>query len=156
MPMTISAKSAKSEVPAFMDIAQLRDLPGMTAQLYRAIAPFITVYSGDGRINPRAAPDEVLASIPGLTRGDIEKLRASAKAPPDENDPTLLDIMQRVGAYLTNKPGPGYLITVQVLRPGAERAASAVYVVAPGIDGDAPYRLIAKRPDASVQPSGAS
>jgi general secretion pathway protein K len=151
-----SAKSAKSDVPAFMDIAQLRDLPGMTPQLYRAIAPFITVYSSDGRINPRAAPDEVLASIPGLTRGDIEKVHALAKAPPDENDPTLLDIVQRVGAYLIDKPGPGYLITVQVLWPGAEHAASAVYVVVPGIDGDAPYRLIAKRPDASVQLSGAS
>jgi len=147
--------NAPTEIPAFIDVAQLRGVPGVTPELYRAIAPFLTVYSGDGRVDAAAAPDEVLMSIPGMTQGDIEKLRAAAKAPDEDHD-VRGDIAQSAGAYLAEEPGPAYLVTVDVLRPGAERAASAVYVVAPGLDGAAPYRLIAKRPVGSVPLSGAS
>jgi len=143
-----------ADVPVFVDVAQLRGLEGMTAEVYAAVAPFLTVYSGDGRINPRAAPDEVLASIPRLTQSDIDKLRASAAAP-KESDGALSDIAQRVGAYLSNGAGPAYLVTVEVLRVDGGRGASAVYVVAPSLDAAAPYRLIAKRPAGTGQLSGA-
>ncbi len=149
------AAAASGDVPAFVDVAQLRTLTGMTPELYRAIAPYVTVYSGDGRINPTAAPDAVLMSLPGLARGDIEKIRASTKAPKDSNA-ARLDIAEAARSYLTDEPGSAYLVTVEVMAPGAEHAAASVYVVAPGLDGDAPYRLIARRPIGSAQASGAS
>ena len=127
----------------------------MTPEIYAAIAPYLTVYSGEGLINARAAPDAVLRSIPELMQNDIEKLRSSANAF-EENDPALLDITQRLGAYLSDKAGPAYLVTVEVLRADGGRGASAVYVVALGLDAQAPYRLIAKRPAETGQLSGAS
>jgi general secretion pathway protein K len=147
--------AASGDVPAFVDVAQLRTLTGMTPELYRAIAPYVTVYSGDGRINPTAAPDAVLMSMPGLTRDDVEKIKASAKAPKD-SDGARLDLAEAARGYLTDEPGSAYLVTVEVMAPGAEHAAASVYVVAPALDGDAPYRLIARRPVGSAQASGAS
>lgn len=146
-----------SEIPAFVDVGQLRGLDGMTMELYRAIAPLVTVYSEDGRINPLAAPDEVLGSVPGLSRRDIEMLRAVLRAPKkkaEEQEEVLGDIERRVGAYLTDKPGPAFIVTVEALSPGAKKGARSVYVIATGLDDGAPYRLIAKRPIGPVQMSG--
>jgi general secretion pathway protein K len=144
------AAKPSADVPAFVDVAQLRGFDGMTPELYAALAPYLTVYSGDGRINARAAPAQVLASIPGLSQGDVENLRASASAPKDK-DRELSEAERRAGAYLSDKAGPAYLVTVEVLRKDGGPGASAVYVVAVGLDPRAPYRLIAIRPVGSGQ-----
>jgi general secretion pathway protein K len=145
---------AAAAAPAFVDVGQLRSLAGMTGELYRAIAPFLTVYSGDGLINPLAAPDAVLLSIPELRRGDIERLRAYMRAP-EESGGTLGEIGQRAGAYLTDKQGPAFVVTVRLMRGDGKPGASSVYVVAPALDKAAPYRLIAKRPSGLGHSGGA-
>jgi general secretion pathway protein K len=150
-----AVKKPSADAPAFVDVAQLRGLEGMTPKLYAAIAPFLTVYSGGGLINARAAPDEVLTSIPHLMRTDIEKLRSTPNAL-EQNDPALLDIRQRVGAYLSDTAGPAFFVTVEELRADGGHGSSAVYVVVTGLDAQAPYRLIAKKPAGVGQLSGAS
>ena len=133
----------------FVDVAQLRMLTGMSPQVYAAIAPFLTVYSRDGRINPRAAPEQVLISIPGLTLDDVKAVRSlpdRAQDRADERDQSYAEIGQRAGAYLADREGPAYRVTVEVLRPDGASGASAVFVVATGLDQQAPYRLIARKP----------
>jgi general secretion pathway protein K len=137
----------------FLDVAQLRGLAGMTPELYKRIAPFLTVYSRDGRINPLAAPDEVLLSIPQVREADIAKMRSILKAG-REKDEAIADIKSHASAYLADEPGPAYLVSVLVHRRGASYAAGRVYVVAPHLDTNAPYRLIAKRPVSSVRIAG--
>jgi general secretion pathway protein K len=134
----------------FIDIAQLRGLEGMTMELYKQIAPFITVYGKDGRIGPLSAPDEVLLSIPGITRNDIDRLRSSMGTR-KETERAIEDLSRHVGAYLVDEPGPGYVVSVGVHRSDDKFASGKVYVVAMGIDSDAPYRLISKRPLGSAQ-----
>jgi len=70
---------------------------------------------------------------------------------PKKDDPAIADIAQRAGDYLADEPGPAFLVTVEVLRPGIRHTTGRVYVMAPGLDANAPYRLIAKRPIRSVQ-----
>jgi general secretion pathway protein K len=145
----------QNEVPSFVDVAQLRGLEGMSVELYRAIAPFLTVYSSDGRINPLAAPDEVLMSIPEFSRGDVNRFRAAVRTLLETNAPPP-DIVQRAEPYLAEKPGPAYIVTATVLQRDGRPGASSVYVLATGLDAKAPYRLIAKRPAAFGAPGGAS
>lgn len=133
------------EVPAFVDVAQLRTLDGMTVKLYRQIAPHLTVYSGDGRINPLSASEIVLKSIPELAEPDFEKLRAYMRSP-EQSESMMGDLDQRFGSYLAEKAGPAFVVSVEVLQADGSPGASSVYVMAPGLDKDAPYRLIAKRP----------
>lgn len=138
-------KEKSGQSIAFIDIAQLRSLAGMTRELYQRVAPFVTVYGRDGRINPQSAPIEVLSSIPKMTKTDIARLQVSRKAGFDE-DATLTEIKRRVGAYLSDQPGPAYIVSVQVRRPGYKHAGHSVFVIATGLDNNAPYRLISKRP----------
>jgi len=51
----------------FKAIEELQLVLGMRPELYRRIAPFITVYSRSPSVNPQLAAREVLLSIPGVT-----------------------------------------------------------------------------------------
>jgi general secretion pathway protein K len=147
------AGASRKDAAGFFDVAQLRDIEGLTPEIYDAIAPFLTVYSGDGRINPQAASEEVLASIPGISQSDIKRLQDWSSRPPSD-DPDLKSLTQRFGKYAKRTAGPAYTVTVKVAVSGNQNGFSAVYVLLPGIDADAPYRLIARRPTAIEQPSG--
>jgi general secretion pathway protein K len=125
--------------PAFIDVWQLGRSNGIPHDLFNRIAPYLTVYSRDGTINPLAAPEEVLSAVPELNRADIEKLKYADKS-------ATFDIMQKGQEYLTDESGPAYLVTVSAHRPNDNYSISRTYVILPGLDGNAPYRLIAKWP----------
>lgn len=129
---------------AFIDMAELRRMEGVGLDLYRQISPYLTVYGRDGRINPSAAPSQVLASIPGMTNLDVERLRAAANAP-QSKDTAVLELAQRAGSYLGDGPGPAHVVSVVAATSGGYRAGKS-FVVVTGLDADAPYRLIAMRP----------
>lgn len=134
-----------SDAIAFVDASQIRGLPGMTPDLYRRVAPFLTVYSRDGHINPLAAPKEVLAAIPNLTRLDVDRMRDAQKRG-ETNDAALSDVMQRSGGHLTDESGPAFVVSVEVRQPADTYRARKVFVMVTGLDTNAPYRLIAKKP----------
>ena len=49
----------------FGQVAEMRDVDGVTAELYARIAPYFTVF-GTGQVNLNAAPRVVIASLPGM------------------------------------------------------------------------------------------
>ena len=51
----------------FVSIEELQMVLGMTPALYRAIAPDITIWSGNAAPDPNTAPPLALAAIPGMT-----------------------------------------------------------------------------------------
>lgn len=55
----------------FVAIEELRLVLSMDNDIFRRIAPFITIYSRSGRINPRVAPREVLLALPGVNRKQV-------------------------------------------------------------------------------------
>lgn len=135
------------EAIAFVDASQIRGLKGITPELYRQIAPFLTVYSASGRINPVAASSEVLAAIPKLTKMDVDRLRAALKTSRKlSKNNAVYDVMERAGSFITDQNGPAYLVTVEARRANDAYRARKVFVIAVGIDRDAPYRLVAKKP----------
>ena len=55
------------------DVQQLRDVEGMTPDLYDRIAPYLSVH-GAGQINLNAAPRMVIRSLPGMSDESIDAL----------------------------------------------------------------------------------
>ena len=80
----------------------------------------------------------------------MENIRQAMQSP-DGQSTALSGVMQRAGAYLTDKPGPARIVSVELHRRGDNYATRQVYVIATGLDMDAPYRVISKRPLVSVQ-----
>ncbi|HZZ94533.1 MAG TPA: hypothetical protein VFE23_18360 [Usitatibacter sp.] len=74
----------------FEAIEELQLVLGMRPEIYRRIAPMITVYSKQPGINPAIAPREILLAIPGVTpelvddyiRRRTDALAASQPVPP--------------------------------------------------------------------------
>ncbi|HKW55165.1 MAG TPA: hypothetical protein VJO12_15835 [Stellaceae bacterium] len=67
----------RRQANAFRVIEDLRLVPGVTREIYDRIAPFITVYSGVGDIDPLTAPPEVLRSLPGVNPSEVEAFLAA-------------------------------------------------------------------------------
>jgi general secretion pathway protein K len=137
-------QAGEAGAAAFMSVAQFRGLKDMTLDLYRRVAPFVTVYGRDGRVNPVTAPGEVLASIPNLSAGDVERLRISLSAA-RQDDRVLAEFAQRAGAYLTDEAGPAYVVSVKAAKRGDSYRGGKVFVLVTGLDQDAPYRLLSKQ-----------
>jgi len=67
----------RRQANAFRVIADLRLVAGVTREIYDRIAPFITVYSGVGDVDPLTAPPEVLRSLPGINAGEVQAFLAA-------------------------------------------------------------------------------
>ena len=140
------AKSNDPSRPAtFMDVTQLRYVEGMTLELYKQLVPYLTVYSRDGLVNPRSAPDAVLSSIPNMTQFDIEKVRTYVRAA-GEAQSSAPPAMDKVSSFFTDETGPAYWVSVETSKPGQDYRAAKAFVLIPGFDNDAPYRVISERP----------
>lgn len=74
-----SGKLGAAAPPAFFAIEELRQLPGMTPALYRRLAHFVTLYSGNPSVDSRVAPAEVLESMPGAQPSLIDETIALRK-----------------------------------------------------------------------------
>ncbi len=61
----------------FEAVEELQQVIGMTANLYRQVAPALTVYSGQRGIRAAVAPSAVLRALPGITDGTIDVLLAA-------------------------------------------------------------------------------
>lgn len=75
---------------AFVTIAELNQVLGMTSELYERLAPALTVYSGRRAIDPRNASRFVLRAVPGLGAERI--------------DAYLADKVERQAAGLPSRP----------------------------------------------------
>lgn len=123
--------------PAFASLDDLRGLPGMTPTLYARLPDFVTVYSGQGSVNPQTAPAEVLQSLPGA---DPAQIRADLAARQPTSAP---------GA--TAAPGPqlasGSQLTVFTVVSEGRTRDGVVFtrraVVKLTGTPDAPYRFLA-------------
>jgi general secretion pathway protein K len=140
-----AASTSATSRPLVREVTELRQMEGMPLALYRKIAPHLTVYSHDGRINPFHAPRAVLAALPGLSEADIDRFLASMPREGGEERP-IPGSLGKAGAFLANKDGPAYIVSVAVGKPGRTSLLARQFVIAPGLDAGAPYRLLATRP----------
>lgn len=67
---------------AFTAVEELQQVLGVTAPLYRAVAPALTVHTGSQGIDAKSAPREVLMALPGSEAAAVDAhLAARAEAP---------------------------------------------------------------------------
>lgn len=126
---------AVDQVPALLDI------PPDEA---KALEAGLTVFNPTGQINPLAAPDQVLQSIPGLTSKDVADIAMARKMNTGGADSRLQQLIQRLPGLLSLRPPSVFMIDVKLdggpgILPGG--AARAVVRLIP--DGQAPFGTLA-------------
>ncbi len=64
----------------FLAVGELRQVLGVSSKLYAAMAPLVTVFSANPRIDPVLAPRGVLLAVPGLTVDQVDEFVAEREA----------------------------------------------------------------------------
>ncbi|MCA3554453.1 type II secretion system protein GspK [Aestuariivirga sp.] len=118
----------------FLSLDQMPALLGIESADAAALAPVLTVYNPTGQINPLAAPDEVLQSIPGLTNRDISDIAMARRKGAGKDDSRLQQLIQRLPGLLSLRRPRVFMIEVRLaggpgILPGS--AARAVVRVTP-------------------------
>ena len=57
-------------------LTELLDVKGMTRKLYLQLAPYLTVQTGRGQIDPQRAERPVLEAVPGIDRHELDRYLA--------------------------------------------------------------------------------
>ena len=134
----------------FTHKSQLRDVLGLSPELYREIAPFVTTHARNGSINPLTAPETVLKAIPS-DEDDMTKppkatvaraSEATASPPQDEEPQTEADPEH----WLEAEMGPAYTIMIELEgpRPGAVMTTQTTILLK--ADDKAPFRILSEQP----------
>jgi general secretion pathway protein K len=94
----------------FESLEELREVLGMTEELYQQVLPALTIYSNKAEVNPMVAPREVLLALPGVIPDSVDRYieerrrsYASGEPPPHLSG---VDPMLRA----PNAPGVNYSI----------------------------------------------
>ncbi|HEX4782424.1 MAG TPA: hypothetical protein VH301_16820 [Usitatibacter sp.] len=84
----------------FQAIEELQLVLGMRADIYRRVAPMITVYSRQSGVNPQLASRDVLLAIPGVTVDMVDQYIALREAARGQGQP--LPPFPQAGAYTSS------------------------------------------------------
>jgi type II secretory pathway component PulK len=133
-------RAGARQLPTNADFAradELRDVDGMTPELYARIAPFVTVL-GTGQINVNAAPREVLLSLPGM--GD-ESIAAIVRA---QRARRPIRSMEELTAQLSSAARSSLVEQMSELQQRAAFESREVVVEADGWLDGSPARVTAQ------------
>lgn len=75
LPPEYQGLSNKKRGP-FAHVRELLDIPGMTAQIYQRLEPFVTVYGRSMGIDPRLADSKLIEALPEMSRPMVAELNA--------------------------------------------------------------------------------
>ncbi|MCX7348359.1 MAG: hypothetical protein NTZ54_02170 [Alphaproteobacteria bacterium] len=138
-------KAKQPPVPIiFLAVDQLPGLLGISSDDAQALGAGLTVYNPTGEINPLAAPDQVLQSIPGMTEQDISNIEMARKLGTGTSDSRLQQLIQRLPGLLTVKEPRVFMVDVKLdggpgILPGSD--ARAVVRLLP--EGQMPFGTLA-------------
>jgi general secretion pathway protein K len=136
LPNPYKAKNAE-----FDTVEELLLVKGMTPEILfgsgdrRGLAPYVTVYLADTKINALAAPGDVLLSLPGMTEAAVQRILAYREAAvvPNMSDVQglLADIGSAVSPYLSSGTQNTFSLTSIGQRPNDKKgyAISTTIVV---------------------------
>ena len=112
----------------FRNIHEIRHVMGITADIYKMIAPLITVYSASDRINPKFASPVLLGAIPGIDIPELENYIDARASLMDDDNPDVLPMLTSVESSLSEQTGPVYSIFGRAELPSGTVATRSLVV----------------------------
>lgn len=110
----------------FEHISELRQVFGMTAELYAALAPLVTIYSESAAIDIWTARSEVLQAIPELDPDEVSRFLADRREAVTEAELEAITLPLGTAAEdFVDLGSGGFAFTI---RSAAESASGAVFV----------------------------
>jgi general secretion pathway protein K len=113
----------------FQAIEELQLVLGMRPEIYRRVAPLITVFSRQPGINPQLATREVLLALPGMTSDTVDEYLVRREAAREQGLP--LPPFPQAGAYTASYTMVATVRSEARLDDGTVFAREAVVLIRP-------------------------
>jgi general secretion pathway protein K len=113
----------------FQAIEELQLVLGMRPDIYRRVAPLITVFSRQAGINPQLATREVLLALPGMTSDTVDEYLVRREAAREQGLP--LPPFPQAGAYTSSYTMLASVRSEARLDDGTVFAREAVVLIRP-------------------------
>lgn len=107
----------------------------------QALAPLVTVYNPDGKVNVLSASRAVLEALPGIARPTVEDILAQRRDAAPEDVATLKSSLGALGAAIKTEPGPAYRVVITA-RGQSARSKSVSAVIASANAELAPFHVL--------------
>lgn len=121
----------------FLALDQFRGYLGVSPEEVGGLESALTVYSPTGLINPLAAPDPVLRSVPGITRRDVADVAEAKKMGGGAEDGRIQQLVQRLQGLLAVNAPSVFLLDLRLdAGPGLLAGSTARAVLR--LNGSAP------------------
>ena len=128
----------------FATVEELRQVLGVTPELYRRLEPIVTIACLQSGIDTRVAPLAALRAVPGIRDREVEEVAALRRRSLERGDPLPAAALSGIQRYASQSPGFAYSIqSVARLDSGAESRLEALVWLLP--DGERPYALLGLR-----------
>jgi len=114
----------------FATVEEAQMVLGMTPDLYRRIAPVLTIWAGNTSPNPNTAPPLALQAIPGITPAQLASIRTAREK--NAHDPSLA----------LNNGTTHSIESVATLADGTRAVLRATVRMQPGLAGVKPYAVL--------------
>jgi general secretion pathway protein K len=125
---------------AFLDPAELARAIGQPPSTLAALAPYLTVHGGDGKVNPLAASRRLLLMLPGADAGEIDRALDLGRRGGSASD--VAQALGSVDKWLTERTGPAYRVEVAVRGEETPAIGWVEAVILIGKDSAAPFRVL--------------
>jgi general secretion pathway protein K len=127
----------------FVSTLQLFGLEGAEPEAVNKLLPLVTLYSVDGKVNPMAAPDLVIQSIPGLKLAEAETLAAARKRGQFDN-PAVQNVLAQYSKFLAVREAKIFMISATaVAGRGMIAGSRSQAVVILNDTANQPFRVLA-------------
>lgn len=78
------------------------------------LAAYLTVFNPTGQLNPLAAPEEILAAVPGMTGADLRLIKDVRKSRAWQADLGFKGLLERLKPFLAVGPPSVFMVEVEV------------------------------------------
>jgi general secretion pathway protein K len=137
----------------FQDVGELWLVVGIPPVLVDRALPYVTVYSGQPRVNILDASPMVLAALPGVAVEQVKEVLA-ARQSPGANGQAMLAALGQVQGVATIEPSRTIRVLVGVQFDSGTRAGAEIVILVSD-DAEEPYRVLSWRDDFDqIAPAG--
>lgn len=122
----------------FNSVAELQQLLAFNSNIYAAVAPLLTVYSGLSEVNIKTAPPAVLELMPGLSEPEITQILKARISGDFRAVTNALSATQR--RFLTNVQSKFYEVRAEATVDNSRVTIGALILIAPS--SQRPYTIL--------------
>ena len=107
------------------------------------LAAYLTVFNPTGQLNPLAAPEEILAAVPGMTGADLRLIKDVRKSRAWQADLGFKGLLERLKPFLAVGPPSVFIVEVEVQDGlGLIRQSRAGATIQLTVDRPQPFRTL--------------